>query len=172
VTEGARPPHPAIAWAMRIERSLDTILGLMLLAIAVTLFYQVFGRYVIGRAPAWTEELARMLLAWMAMLGAGACLRTGGHVAVGAFVNAVPAGVRALLLMVRDVALLATAGVLGWAGARFAMLNGEQESAAMEIPMSIPYSAMAVGAVLMALLLALARLGGEPPAVESILPTE
>lgn len=168
----SRAPNAAIAWAMRIERALDVVLALMLLAVAMTLFYQVFGRYVIGRAPAWTEELSRMLVAWMAMLGTGACLRSGGHVAVAAFVDAVPPRVRAVLLGIRDAAVMATAGVLAWAGARFAMLNGEQESAAMEIPMSIPYSAMAVGAVLMAIVLALARLGGQTPAVESIVPTE
>jgi TRAP-type C4-dicarboxylate transport system permease small subunit len=67
---------------------------------------------------------------------------------------------------------MATAGVLCWAGVRFAMLNAEQDSAAMEIPMSIPYSAMAVGAVLMALVLTLSRLGGQTPAVDSILPLE
>jgi TRAP-type C4-dicarboxylate transport system permease small subunit len=61
---------------------------------------------------------------------------------------------------------------LGWAGVRFAMLNAEQESAAMEIPMAIPYSAMAVGAVLLALVLTIARLGGQTPAVDSILPVE
>jgi TRAP-type C4-dicarboxylate transport system permease small subunit len=55
---------------------------------------------------------------------------------------------------------------------RFALLNAEQDSAALEIPMSIPYSAMAVGAVLMALVLTLARLGGQTPAVDSIMPVE
>jgi hypothetical protein len=109
-----RPPNAAIAWAMRIERTLDVVLGLMLLAVALILFYQVFGRYVIGRAPAWTEEISRMLVAWIAMLGTGACLRTGGHVAVGALVNAVPPRVRVVLLALRDVVVMATAGVLGW----------------------------------------------------------
>jgi TRAP-type C4-dicarboxylate transport system permease small subunit len=113
-----------------------------------------------------------MLVAWMAMLGTAACLRSGGHIAVGAFVNAMPRGVRAALLVVRDVATMATAGVLGWAGTRFAVMNGSQESAALEIPMSIPYSAMCVGAVLLAIMLALARLGGETPPVDSILPVE
>jgi len=167
-----RPPHAAIAWAMRIERSLDVILGLMLLAVTLALFYQVFGRYVIGRAPAWTEEVARMLVAWMAMLGTGACLREGGHVAVGALVNSVPPRVRWVLLALRDVAVIATAGVMAWAGVRFAMLNAGQDSAALEIPMTIPYAAMAVGAVLMALVLTLARLGGQTPAVDSIVPVE
>ncbi len=167
-----RPPNAAIAWAMRIERSLDVILGLMLLALVLALFYQVFGRYVIGRAPAWTEEVARMLVAWMAMLGTGACLRSGGHIAVGVLVNSVPPRVRLVLLAVRDVAVMATAGVMVWAGVRFAMLNADQESAALEIPMSIPYSAMAVGAALMALVLALSRLGGQTPAVDSIMSVE
>ena len=167
-----RPPNAAIAWAMRIERSLDMILGLMLSALVLALFYQVFGRYVIGRAPAWTEEVARMLVAWMAMLGTGACLRSGGHIAVGVLVNSVPPRVCLVLLAVRDVAVMATAGVMVWAGVRFAMLNADQESAALEIPMSIPYSAMAVGAALMALVLALSRLGGQTPAVDSIMSVE
>jgi len=161
-------PHWAIAWAMRLEKLLDTVLGLMLLAVALALFYQVFGRYVIGRAPGWTEEVARMLVAWMAMLGAAACLRDGGHIAVGALVNALPAGLRTVLLAVRDLAILATAGVLGWAGARFATMNGSQESAALEISMAIPYSAMSVGAALLALMLVLARIGGETPPVDSL----
>jgi TRAP-type C4-dicarboxylate transport system permease small subunit len=157
---------------MRIERLLDVVLGLMLLTLALALFYQVFGRYVIGRAPAWTEEVARMLVAWMAMLGTGACLRNGGHVAVGVLVNSVTPRVRSILLAIRDIAVMATAGVMGWAGVRFAMLNADQESAALEIPMSIPYSAMALGAVLIALVLSLARLGGQTPAVDSIMPVE
>lgn len=167
-----RPPNSMIAWAMRIERVLDVILGIMLLVLVLALFYQVFGRYVIGRAPGWTEEVARMLVAWMAMLGTGACLRNGGHIAVGVLVNSVPPRLRLVLLAVRDVAVMATAGVMAWAGVRFAMLNADQESAALEIPMSIPYSAMAVGAVLMALVLALSRLGGQTPAVDSIMPVE
>ena len=171
-TAGLQQPSAVIAWAVRIERSLDVILGLMLLALALALFYQVFGRYVIGRAPSWTEEVARMLVAWMAMLGTGACLRDGGHVAVGVLVNSVTPRVRLVLLAIRDIAVMATAGVMGWAGVRFAMLNADQESAALEIPMSIPYSAMAVGAVLIAFVLSLARLGGQTPAVDSIMPVE
>jgi TRAP-type C4-dicarboxylate transport system permease small subunit len=167
-----RPPSAAIAWARRIERALDAVLGLMLLAVAAALFYQVFGRYVIGRAPAWTEEVARMLVAWMAMLGTAACLRSGGHIAVGALVDAVGPRTRAVLLMLRDIAMMATAFVLGWAGYRFAEMNAVQDSPALEIPMTVPYASMCVGAVLMAIVLALTRLGGEVPPVDSNLHTE
>jgi hypothetical protein len=44
------------------------------------------------------------------------------------------------------------------------MLSADQESAALEITISIPYSAMAVAAALMALVLTLSRPGGQTPA--------
>jgi len=167
-----RPRSAAIAWARRIESVLDVVLGVMLLAVAAALFYQVFGRYVLGRAPAWTEEVARMLVAWMAMLGTAACLRSGGHIAVSVLVNAVGPRVRVVMLALRDLAMMAAAFVLGWAGFRFAEMNAVQDSPALEIPMTVPYASMCVGAVLMALVLALARLGGETPPVDSSLHTE
>ena len=44
-------------------------------------------------------------------------------------------------------ALVATSGVLTWWGIQFSEMNGVQESAAMEIPMSIPYAALPAGDV-------------------------
>ena len=113
-----------------------------------------------------------MLVAWMAMLGTAACLRSGGHIAVGALVDAVGPRTRAVLLMLRDTAMMATAFVLGWAGYRFAEMNAVQDSPALEIPMTVPYASMCVGAVLMAIVLALTRLGGEVPPVDSNLHAE
>lgn len=170
--EGARTRSRAIAWARRIESVLDVVLGLMLLAVAAALFYQVFGRYVLGRAPAWTEEVARMLVAWMAMLGTAACLRSGGHIAVSVLVRAVGPRTRVAMLALRDAAMMGSAFVLGWAGFRFAQMNAVQDSPALEIPMAVPYASMCVGAVLMALVLGLARWGGETPPVDSNLDTE
>jgi hypothetical protein len=124
-----------LAWRVGL---VFTAINMVLLALALSLFYQVFGRYVIGKAPGWTEEVARMLVAGMAMLGAAACLRDGGHIAVGALVNAVPPSVRSWLLAVRDLCIMTTAAVLGWSGARFADMNATQDSPALEISMAIP----------------------------------
>jgi TRAP-type C4-dicarboxylate transport system permease small subunit len=51
-------------------------------------------------------------------------------------------------------------------------MNAVQDSPALEIPMTVPYASMCVGAVLMAVVLGLARLGGETPPVDSSLHTE
>ena len=158
----------ALALASRVESWLDRLLAVLLIVVVLSLIWQVFGRYVLGRAPGWTEEVARMTVAWIAMLGAAACLRSGEHISVRVFVMALPAGPRAWFLGLRDLLVLATSAVLGWAGARFAWMNLEQESPALEIPMAIPYSAMAFGALFLALMLALARLGGETVPVDAV----
>lgn len=160
-TAAPRPAHPAARWAARLERALDHVIALLLAVCAVTIVWQVFGRYVLGRSPSWSEEVARMAVAWLTMLGAAACLRDGGHIAVTSLVDALPPRARAVALWLRDFAVLATAGVLVRAGIDFAALNQGQESAALEIPMSIPYASLVVGAALVALMLVLSRLGGE-----------
>lgn len=158
----------ASALAARIETVLNSLLGLILAVIAVSLIYQVFGRYVLGRAPGWSEEVARMMIVWLTMLGAGACLRGGTHIAVTFLVNALPPGLRTAVLWLRDFAILMAVGVLGWAGARYAELNAAQDSPALEIPMSIAYSSLPIGAALVALQLTLSRVGGERPAIDPV----
>lgn len=163
-----QPANRASLWAGRIERMLDALIAVLLAVITASLVYQVFGRYVIGRAPGWSEEVARMLIVWLTMIGSAACLRGGSHIAIGVLVNALPERLRGLVLWLRDFAILVTAGVLAWSGARYAELNAAQDSPALEIPMSIAYASLCVGAALIALQLALSRLGCEPPVIDPI----
>ena len=164
----ADTPHPASVLARRIESVLNGTIGTLLAILTLSLAYQVFGRYVIGRAPGWSEEVARMAIVWLTMLGAAACLRSGTHIAVAVLVNALPPGPRQVLLWIRDTAILLAVGVLAWAGTRYAMLNHTQDSPALEIPMSLAYASLAVGAALIGLQLVLSRIGREPPVVDPI----
>jgi TRAP-type C4-dicarboxylate transport system permease small subunit len=43
---------------------------------------QVFGRYLLGIAPPWAEELIRFSCIWMVMVGSGLTIRADGHVSV------------------------------------------------------------------------------------------
>ena len=56
----------------------------------------------------------------------------------------------------------AAVALIAWTGFAFARMNAGQESPAMEISMAVPYAALVAGGVLMALQLALSRLGGTP----------
>ncbi|HRO58296.1 MAG TPA: TRAP transporter small permease [Burkholderiaceae bacterium] len=162
------PQAGAARLARRIQNVLDALIGAILTIITISLIYQIFGRYVVGRAPSWTEEVARMLIVWLTMLGAAACLRGGSHIAVTVLVNALPAGPRKLVLWLRDFAILMAVAVLSWAGLRYAMLNATQDSAALEVPMFWAYLSLCVGPALIALQLCLSRIGGEEPTVDPL----
>jgi TRAP-type C4-dicarboxylate transport system permease small subunit len=158
----ARPESVFSRTAGGLERLLDGVLAVALAVMLFSTLYQVFGRYVLNHAPGWSEELARYLMVWMTMLGSAGVLRSGGHIAVTTLTDRLGRRALAWVLAVRDAALVATSGVLAWWGIQFSEMNGVQESAAMEIPMSIPYAALPAGAVLIVLIVVLARLGGRP----------
>jgi len=148
--------------AAYLERLLDGLMAIALVVMLCSMVYQVFGRYVLDHAPSWSEELARYLMVWLTMLGSAAVLRSGGHISVTTLVDALGPAALAVVLAMRDAAMVAASGVLAWWGILFAQMNSVQESAAMEIPMSIPYAALPVGAGLIVLMVLLARLAGGP----------
>jgi len=137
-------------------------MAVALVVMLASMLYQVFGRYVLDHAPSWSEELSRYLMVWMTMLGSASVLRSGGHISVTTLTDSLPPAALAVVLALRDAALVAASGVLAWWGILFSEMNGVQESAAMEIPMSIPYAALPFGALLIVLFVVLARLAGTP----------
>lgn len=155
-------PAWAATLARRIEGTLDVLLGVAIGVMAVSMVWQVIGRYVFSHAPGWTEEASRFLMLWVTMLGAAAALRSGAHLSVTSLVDALPPRALAWALALRDAALVAAAGLLAWYGFLFARLNATQESAAMELPMTLPYAALPVGAVLIVVMVVLARVLGRP----------
>lgn len=151
-----------LALAQKLERILDVLMALALAVMVTTISYQVFGRYVLGKAPSWTEELTRFLLVWMTMLGSAAALRHGGHITVTFLVEMLNPFWQGVFLVIRDVFLVAAAGIFVFFGTKFANLNGAQESAALEIPMMIPYAALPACGFLILLIVGLTRWARSP----------
>lgn len=153
--------------ARGIERTLDGLLGSAVAVMVGSMIWQVIGRYVFNKAPGWSEELARFTMLWLTMLGSAAALRSGGHLSVTALADALGPRGLALLLAFRDAVMVSAVGLLAWQGLLFAQLNGAQESAAMEIPMTVPYAALPAGALLIVVMVVLSRLLGAPFATQS-----
>lgn len=147
--------------ARGLERALDLLLAAMLAVLVASLAWQVFGRYVLDRAPSWSEELARFLMVWITMLGAAAVSRGHGHIAVTTLPDALGPGLRRALGVVRDLVVLWVAWTIGVHGAALADLLSFQASPAFEVSMALPYAALPAGAALIALMVVLRRLAGE-----------
>lgn len=155
----SRLARAAEAAGAGIERALDLLLAAMLAVLVGSLAWQVFGRYVLGRAPSWSEELARFLMVWVTMLGAAAVIRRDGHIAVTALADALGRRARTLFGIASDLVVLWVAWVVGTHGAALADLLSFQSSPAFEVTMALPYAALPAGAALIALMVVLRRLG-------------
>jgi TRAP-type C4-dicarboxylate transport system permease small subunit len=70
-------------WAMYIAVT-------CLLGIVVTVVGSVFWRYVLNDAPAWSEQVALMLVINVAMFGAAAGVRDEGHIGMESMVGLLP----------------------------------------------------------------------------------
>lgn len=113
--------------------------------------WTVFARYGLGRTPAWTEELPRLLLVWAAFLGAGGAEARGGHLSAGLSTLVFGEGRAG-----RVAASLGDGAVIGfslaavWATAEFVAIAGGGTTTALALPASAFYWAAAAGCGLIA----------------------
>ena len=133
----------------RIEKALDAVLVFMMIVMAGAVVLQVTSRYVFNNPTSWSEELARYLFVWITFLGAAVVIRKRRHVDVTVLTDRLPPGAAKVVYLVSDAAVLFMLGALTWAGAGLAVMAHRQLSAAMDLPMSLAYSAMPVGTGLM-----------------------
>lgn len=141
--------------AESIETIVSWLLHLILSVMIISITTQVVGRYVFGYSPSWTEEVARMSIAWITMLGSAVVMRKDGHIAVTVVVDSLPPKLAKILIFIRECLILMMAGSLAWFGYGFAVIGGRRASPALEVSMFYPFLAIPVGSVLIAVLLAL-----------------
>ena len=68
----------------------ETLGGLMMLAITLVLFAGVIWRYFFVDPLTWSDEIARLLFAWLAFIGAAIGVKRGAHSAVVVFEARMP----------------------------------------------------------------------------------
>ena len=66
--------------------------GALVLLLMTLVMYEVFMRYVIGRAPGWANEISGYLLVGMSFLGLAYTWKEKGHIRVEALVSRLPVG--------------------------------------------------------------------------------
>ncbi|MCP5372966.1 MAG: TRAP transporter small permease [Hyphomicrobiales bacterium] len=99
---------PLQAFGVFLDRLEKTVICLFLVVIVGLIFSGVLSRFIFHYAIAFTEELARFMFVWSALLGASAALRTGEHGGIPLLANRFgPAGRKA-------VEILVALGVIGF----------------------------------------------------------
>jgi TRAP-type transport system small permease protein len=134
---------PMIKLLAKLERVV--IAGLMAIITILTLA-QVFWRYVLELPLQWTEEIARYCFVWVTFLGAATLMRLhDGHPAIDAlYLRVNPKAQRVMEIFSKLTVVVGSLAIAG-GGLRMVVLQWNQLSPSVEIPMAWIYSAMLLG---------------------------
>jgi TRAP-type C4-dicarboxylate transport system permease small subunit len=90
--------------------------SIALVVLIVTFGWLVFGRYVLNVTPTWVEQLALILVCYIAFIGAAAGVRDDTHLGVTLFRDLTPEPVQKMVMIVIDFLLAAFGGIMCFAG--------------------------------------------------------
>ena len=143
----------------RWERGVAVILLAATVAIVVL---QVFFRYVLNSSLSWTEEAARYLFIWAALLGFSSSVEARRLFSFEMIAAHLPAAGQRACRVLFAIAAAAFLWVLIVNGSALVAHTMTQTSPAIGMPMAVAYGALPVGGVLVALHF-IAALGTPPP---------
>ena len=152
-------------WAAAIDRVIgavtEPVAAALVVAEVVLLAGGVFMRYVMHNALSWSDELAVILLLWLAMLGAVVAFRRGEHIRMTALLRRVGERTKNVLDAIAAVVVSIFVIEVMPATLKFFQLEQIDLTPALNIPRSYVVLAIMVGLTLI-LILALLRLSEMP----------
>jgi TRAP-type C4-dicarboxylate transport system permease small subunit len=135
---------------MAIDKYLNYIAsGIVILFVAimsVSVFYGIVCRYIFNAAPFWPEEVARFMMVYMALIGAGIAFRRREHVGLGIILDRLcPVRWRRWVIAMTDVLTLIFFGFVIVYGIKFAVMGIHIVSPATQMMMALPYAGVPIG---------------------------
>jgi len=107
-----------------------------LAVLIVTFGWLVFGRYILNVTPTWVEQLALMLICYIAFLGAAAGVRDDTHLGVSLFRDFLPISLQKILIIIIDFILAAFGAIMLIAGVELMQFGWDSLLPMLEIPES------------------------------------
>jgi C4-dicarboxylate transporter DctQ subunit len=104
-------------------------------------FCNVVARYVFDKSLSWAGELTTYFFIWSAFFGAAYCFKKDAHIAVTVFLEKIPAKWAKSLYLFSHIATLVFLSFVAYYGYEYLQLviELEETSIDLEIPMWIPY---------------------------------
>lgn len=127
----------------------EFVAGTILAIMTVLVFLTVIYRYFLMAPISWGEEMARFLFIALSMFGAAIAVKDRSHFVITILTARFSVSARAWLEVGITLATSALLYVVFDRGLGLALLNRNQESPALGVPMSVPYAAVPLGAMLM-----------------------
>ncbi|WP_390910812.1 TRAP transporter small permease subunit [Pseudosulfitobacter sp. SM2401] len=126
-----------------LEAGLDKIRALCIFVASIALVvliatfgWLVFGRYVLNVTPTWVEQLALLLICYIAFIGAAAGVKENTHLGVSLFRDMMPDTVQKIVIIAIDFTLAAFGAVMFFAGVTLMKFGWDTLLPMLDIPES------------------------------------
>lgn len=151
-------------WQRRLYAAEDALLGSLLVALLVLAVTQIGLRVFADTGFVWAEPVSRLMVMWLALLGALAATRERRHIAIDALPRLLPPRGRRAAWALSQVAAAVACALLAWLSTDLLLLEWEAPG---QLPGGIPgWAGMLVmppAFALMALRFLLSALQPPPP---------
>ena len=118
-------------------RSLCILISSLALVVLITTFgWLVFGRYVLNVTPTWVEQLALLLICYIAFLGAAAGVNENTHIGVTLFRDMLPVALQKVIIVIIDFLLSIFGAIMLFAGITLMQFGWDSNLPMLEIPES------------------------------------
>ncbi len=134
-----------------IDRILANFLVIIMAVMVLNVLWQVASRFLLGSPSSFTDELARYLMIWIGILGAAYVSGRNMHVAIDVLPNRLSKTTQKhLKLIVRILIILFCLGAMVIGGARLVYITHilDQNSPALQVPLSVVYLVIPISGLL------------------------
>lgn len=131
-----------------VERVVRVIVVALAVAMLASLTLQVVMRYVFGKSPSWSEELALACFSWSMLLAIAAGVRGAIHVRMDLLVDHLPVRLQQVLDKLVSLAIAGTGAFIAWSGVHYVQDTAGATSAAIGYPITYLYLCAPVCGVL------------------------
>ena len=109
-----------------------------------TVLLQIFARFFLTQAPAWTEEASRLFFVYAMAFAAGLALKDNEYVQLDVLFNALSDTWQRIIHMGSSLLAFLLFGTLTYFAIPFIQLGSLETSPSMGLDMSIPFASMLV----------------------------
>lgn len=122
-----------------------------LVAMTLIIGWQVFARYVLNAAPAWTEQAALLLMLYFILFAAAAGVREGFHIQLTLLQASLPERPRRALELACHAIVLLFGLAMAMGGVQLAAATWQHTIPALGLPRGVAYIPLAGAGALIAL---------------------
>jgi TRAP-type C4-dicarboxylate transport system permease small subunit len=123
--------------------------ALLVVALAVIVFIQVFNRYVLKSPLAWSEDMAMLLFQWVSFLGAAIGVKRMRHFGIELVVRRLPENMHRAVEMIVPLFIAVVAFVMITTGYELIQFNKSRVYASMNLTYTWTFLAIPVSGCLM-----------------------